>query len=296
LVKNQTLVKFYAIRTIRLWKNSGFRIVLERAVTVLGPLRSLLIRYHTSRNKKIKASHPKENTKFPLVDAAQVAANLQSKGYSTGISLPEESVADICLFAYNTPLIVGNHQPVVITPYHTIPPIKGISNYFYRNPHKSCGSIYEIAHDPVILEVCRQYLNVPNPILYSTNMYWSFPKIGKSGEKRGQGDQKLFHFDVSDSKALSLFFYLTDVAEDSGPHVVIERTNNNRTLFNLLNWKIDDALAEKKYPGKIITITGNKGTGFFEDLLNYHKHSWPSNDRPRLLLMMNYVINRRPLV
>ncbi len=148
--------------------------------------------------------------------------------------------------------------------------------------------------DPTILGIAGEYLGVGNPIVHSTNLYWSFSKQ-KSKKTKAPDDRKLFHFDVSDSKAVSLFFYLTDVDETSGGHTIIAVcTHNNRTLFNLLHWRLSEKLALKRYKNQIRYIAGKKGTGFFEDLLNYHKHTWALTDKPRLMLTFNYVIHRQP--
>lgn len=65
-------------------------------------------------------------------------------------------------------------------------------------------------------------------------------------------------------------------------------------IFNILNWKMNDETAERVFGDKIKTIIGPKGTGFFEDLLNYHKHEYATQKAPRLMLAFTYVIHHKP--
>ena len=279
---------------IKLWKHSGFIIVFQRLIILLGPLRGILIFYHRLvSSRKPKSDYAESH--FTGIDKKAMLNNLRSNGFSKGIDLPEKYVTDILAFTGSTSITVGAHPGVIISTGDQAPPIKHIADYSYRNPHRSCAAINAISNDPAILGIAREYLGVANPVLYSTIMYWSFPKRDTSGNIISDNRQKkLFHFDVSDSKALSLFFYLTDVDENSGPHIVIAGTNHNRTLFNLLNWRLSDERAKKKYGDRIQALTGKRGTGFFEDLLNYHKHSLPHEASPRLMLALNYVIHRQP--
>ena len=48
----------------------------------------------------------------------------------------------------------------------------------------------------------------------------------------------------------------------------------------------------RTHPGWIEVITGSRGTGFFEDVLAYHREV-PCR-KPRLMLQLSYVLVRRP--
>ena len=50
--------------------------------------------------------------------------------------------------------------------------------------------------------------------------------------------------------------------------------------------------AVKRYGKRIKTITGRKGTVFFEDQTSYHQHS--ASKKPRLLLTISYLFHRKP--
>ena len=91
-----------------------------------------------------------------------------------------------------------------------------------------------------------------------------------------------------------MFFYLDDVSNDNGPHIIIKGTHNNSHFFKVFNRQISDATAEEKYGENIVIMTGNKGDGFFEDTFTYHKGSYPK--KRRLLLQFEYTISERPLL
>ncbi len=101
-----------------------------------------------------------------------------------------------------------------------------------------------------------------------------------------------FHYDVIDLKALTLFIYLTDVDESSGPHVLIEGSHRENVMTKVAHQFLHAETAEEKYGDRIRWITGKKGTGFFEDLTIYHRQS-PTIEKPRLVFQINYVLQRK---
>lgn len=270
-----------------------FLTILERMLTYSGPLRSILIFIHKLNCNNPVISNCHESI-FENLSVNEIGKNLKSDGFSEGISLSAECINEIYNYAVQTPAEAEDKTSVVIKPDNYRAPLNGIYNYFYYNPHLKNKLVSDIGRDPGVLEIVKNYFGGVNPILYSSKLYWSFARIDQHGKIISQNNRKLFHFDVSDSKSLSLFFYLTDVDENTGPHSVIRSTHGNRSLFQLLNDKISDTVAEKKFGKEIKTITGKKGHGFFEDLLNYHKHSWALKPDPRLILNFCYTIHRKP--
>lgn len=76
-----------------------------------------------------------------------------------------------------------------------------------------------IANDLAVLSIVQDYLGATPTI--SILICWSIPKDGVAK------DAQLFHRDVSDYKFVKLFIYLTDVVEESGPHLYIKQTVNS---------------------------------------------------------------------
>ncbi len=145
-MKNETLIGFYVTRMVKLWKKSGSIIVLEQnEFTLMGPFRNMLISYHKRRNKRIPGNTSHFETKFTGTDKAAILKNLAINGYSTGINLPPAFIEDILAFTEKNPICSDNHAAVIVSVDDTIPPVKDITTYVYKNPHKLSNTIYELA-------------------------------------------------------------------------------------------------------------------------------------------------------
>ena len=284
------LAHFYSKRSISLLKHAGVKTFVQRLLTLMGPLRTILIRYHQGKSKHNPAINI-GSTQFESIDSSRILNNLKTHGFSLGINLSQSTTNAILEFAHNTPVDKESYENVYVHSKMDESPIRGIRTYPYNSPHTRCDSIRQIAYDNSVIDIVSSYLGIQNPILFSSKLYWSFPN--HESKTNSNYSPQYFHFDVSDSKALTLFFYLSDVDITSGPHVVVKGTNTNRSIFNILNWKISDKKAERIFASRIETIIGPKGTGFFEDLLNYHKHAFASHKNPRLMLALTYVIQRK---
>ena len=150
--------------------------------------------------------------------------------------------------------------------------------------HWDCDAIRQIAFDPFILEVTKQYLGT-EPVVHSSYVYWSNP------HKQAAPYPEKFHYDVADFKSLCVYFYITDVDEDSGAHVAVEGTHRRKNIFQLMNPFMPDDTAATKYGSRVRVFTGPRGTGFFEDQVCLHKRLIPK--RRRLALIVNYTLQRQ---
>jgi hypothetical protein len=113
-------------------------------------------------------------------------------------------------------------------------------------------------------------------------MWWSFPP-----EDDNYNSLYGFHYDIDALKFLKLFIYITDVDEDSGPHVIISKTHLKKSFFEKINRRLKDDQVEKLFnKDQINVMTADKGCGFFEDTFAYHKGTTPK--KPRLILQMEY--------
>lgn len=291
-----TLAPFYVGKMAGMWRKYGAAAVMERLLVLCGPTRSMMLFYHRKKNRRMTRKLERlayQPQVMLTADAATIKNQLQKDGFSPSMQLPADITDKILAYACETPIQTGRGVATVSADY-TRPPIAGVTTYTITDPHKDNALIRALAYDPQIMRIAGEYLGVETPLMIRTRLYWSFAKRKADGSIAPQENKKLFHFDVSDSKSISVFFYLTDVDEQCGPHAVIKGTHGNRTIFNLSHWKLTDSLAEKRYGKKITTITGRRGAGFFEDLYNYHKHSWATGEKPRLVLTFSYVIQRIP--
>ena len=238
-----------------------------RAIWVLGPWQTLFVKFHQtfSQNPPLPCAG---QSIFDKLDVAAAVENLRLKGFARGLQVPQQQVSDIRRFC--------NLHP----------------SHSYSNPHLTCETLNQIALDPKVIEVARQYLGA-EPILYQTSLYWSLPPRDEENPPRTAQQRSRFHYDIGDYRSLVLFIYLTDVDEHCGPHVVIEGTHRKKTIRELLTRYLSNENAHRRFPDQIRVIQGASGEGFFEDLTCYHQRS--AAHKERLMLTVSYMLQRKPL-
>ena len=134
------------------------------------------------------------------------------------------------------------------------------------------------------------------PVLWSSALFWRLPagsevpddRVGH--ERRLRYDEFAFHYDVLDFRSVTMFAYLTDVDERSGPHAYVAGTHRNKRLGELFKVVLSDDEVDARYPGRTETVLGPAGTTFFEETCGYHK-AWEC-ETERLALKLDYVVQR----
>ena len=244
-----------------------------RGLWILGPLRSYAIRYYQRfcRNPPLRIE---KHEIFPDLNVGHVVDDINEHGYSQPGKIPGNYVAQIINYCERTRRVE------------------------YWNPHTECEAIRLLAHNEQILQIARLYLGA-EPILWLSQLRWSF---GTAAEKQKmlpslhpepvQYDCDSFHYDTLDFKSMTVFIYLTDVAPESGPHVVVGGTHKTKTLRELCHIILSDRAAEKKFGDRIKMILGPKGTVLFEETSSYHKAARCRTKR--LMLSIDYVLQRTP--
>ena len=264
---------YYAFRSFIHRRRRLLRLAqVLRAYLLLGPLKTLLLRYHL----KHASAEPLITDATPLfngLDTDQVVIHLDTGGYAPLGPVPEKCLAEILAYCEKQ------------------------NRVQYWNPHRDCPAISRIAHNRAVVEIARKYFGA-EPVLWLTQLKWSsgishhhnrfFPSIH---EEPTQYDTHSFHYDANDIKSLTLFVYLTDVDAHCGPHVVIEGTHKTKSLKELARIVLDDDRARKSYGERIKPILGEKGTAFIEDTHTYHKAS--AGRKIRGLLSIDYVLRRK---
>ncbi len=142
--------------------------------------------------------------------------------------------------------------------------------------------IFNIANNKYILEIVKDYLGV-TPTISNVNAWWSF-----GGRDHAQEAQN-FHRDNDDIKFCKLFIYLTDVTENSGPHVYVENTVNSSKLRKIIRYtdkEVVDSFGEEN----IKELIYSKGHAFIEDTYGIHKGTLPKTEN-RLLLQIQYSVS-----
>ncbi|MEQ1586317.1 MAG: hypothetical protein ABL895_10585 [Cyclobacteriaceae bacterium] len=142
--------------------------------------------------------------------------------------------------------------------------------------------ILDIANDSGLLQIVQEFLGA-KPTISNINMWWSF-----GGRKQAEHAQ-LFHRDLDDWRFCKLFIYLTDVDEESGPHVYVRKTSKS-PLFRKIRRYSDAEIVSTFGKENVIRFVKPKGATFLVDTYGFHKGLLP-NSKNRLLLQIQYSLH-----
>lgn len=124
--------------------------------------------------------------------------------------------------------------------------------------------------DPALIAVAQNYLGSV-PKLDIVAMWWH-----TASEKPDATAAQMFHFDMDRIKWLKFFFYITDVAENNGPHCFIAGSQRSGEIPDALLKKgysrlTDEEVARTFAPDRHITFAAPRGTIIAEDTRGLHK-------------------------
>ncbi len=261
---------------------------LMRLVSRSDALRNASVSRHAKRNH-VQAFPTRAPSVFPDLRVSDIVQTIEQKGFAGGIRLPDaclSGILDFCSKA-NFRSDRNPNNPVQIDVSDEANPRSDLC-YRCANAHRQCETIDWIAHDLAVVEVARRYLR-SEPVLLGSSVWWSYSYLASDGTMPYVADYG-FHYDIDDYKFLKLFFYLNDVDEGRGPHVIIEGTHSRKDFFEKAHRRLRDEQAVARYPGRIRVMTGEKGTGFFEDTFCYHKGTNPR--KRRLILQIEYGLTK----
>lgn len=149
-----------------------------------------------------------------------------------------------------------------------------------RAPH-----VIALFNDPRLLALAEGYIGC-KPTLDNVACWWSY-----SQRSAAKGTQK-FHRDFDSIGGFKVFFYLTDVGTDQGPHEYVRGSHAQQTLDT--GAAIADDLLWKHYEyGRTLVCTGKAGTSFLADTFGIHRGQLPTKGS-RLMLSAQYNINVSP--
>jgi hypothetical protein len=163
--------------------------------------------------------------------------------------------------------------------------------------------LVDVLNHPAIVDFIELYLGCV-PTLYSVNGWWSFP--ARSPQRV---NVQFFHRDNDDWRFCTLFLYLTDVDQRTGPHQIIlgshtlpgttalldEARSHGRDVtgfdargsFTEHFGEEFSARCEHLFAERIETIAGPAGTMFLANTLALHRGLLPVAS-PRLILWARY--------
>jgi hypothetical protein len=143
----------------------------------------------------------------------------------------------------------------------------------------TCPHVLELVNHPAALRLAAGYLGCA-PTVSSIGIRWSLPGAGG-----GEATQR-FHRDPDDWRFLKLFVYLTDVDEESGPHMYVVGSHRRAAPLRARSYTREEI--ERRYGREGIRIvTGRRGTVFAADTYGIHQGA-PPRSGPRLILQVQY--------
>jgi len=172
------------------------------------------------------------------------------------------------------------------------------SDQVIRAPH-----VVDLFNDPRLIDLLEAYLGCV-PTLYSLNAWWSFP-----ANKPELIYSQYFHRDIDDWRFVTLFLYLTDVDDASGPTQVIPGTHTPAGMTALLQKaksqgrKVEgfDAAGsfvstmgeqyseevERLFGDQVANVVGPAGTMHLVNTVALHRGLMPTS-KPRLIMWARY--------
>ena len=134
-----------------------------------------------------------------------------------------------------------------------------------------------------VMSVVKSYLNT-NSVSISAMFFISNPTATNEYQKSKAA--QAFHWDNDFRKFLKFYIYLTDVDDDSGPHIFVEKTHKSKGRRHSLCRVYDDESVYRYY-NKIKSFTGKSGSSFFVDSYGLHKGEAPKKNS-RILLNIHF--------
>jgi hypothetical protein len=126
--------------------------------------------------------------------------------------------------------------------------------------------IQKLMCDESMMAVAQGYLEAA-PINDLSAMWWSAP-FGNASSAAAQ----LFHFDLDRLQFLKIFFYLTDVGPDNGPHMYVRGSHRKRPEVFFEDRRFPDSEVAGGFPAEDIReVHGPMGTIIAGDTTCLHK-------------------------
>jgi hypothetical protein len=217
-----------------------------------------------------------------------IVQTVKKDGYAIlPVKLPQPLVDKLSHFARTTPSTMrggpGKGQAVFGEGSSEARIYQFMPDQLYANE-----DVQNIMADALFMSIAGRYLGV-QPVIDVLTMWWS--AVGLDGDF-GEAAQ-LYHFDMDRPRWLKLFIYLTDVDEDSGPHVYVRGSHRLRSekIARLLSRGYvripDEDIIDAYGEDSIRHVCAPAGTIFVADTIGFHKGLPPSR-KPRLILEFSY--------
>ncbi len=265
------------------------RWLLMRHAARFDAVRSLVKRYTPPPTK----AYSVDGASSPFCGPIQIddaVDGLHEHGFYQGLNLSQEYVKEIIAFAESSPCY-GNrkgHRRFLLNEKEAAEARFGEQFHVagVGNTEVNCPAIQKLQCDPQLLAIAADYLGT-DPIHQGNQLWWSFGQQKSDPEATRRSHH--FHYDLDDFRFIKVFFYLTDVDSNSGPHMVVPGSHKKKPLSHkwLRRPRPDEDIVAIYGAGSIETLCGKAGFGFVEDGFTIHK-AMPPATRDRLLLSISY--------
>jgi hypothetical protein len=231
-----------------------------------------------------------DDSMFKDISVNNVVADIEQQSVFFGLQLPHYMVEEIYEFATHTLCTEPKHNDEFLEHDVKNGRLKN-GRYVMRglvSNVMNCDAIRQLVHDPVLLDIVRQYLKYW-PTLITQHLTWSFASDLPEAEIKKIYPPTNFHYDVAGFNFMTIYFYITDVDVDSGPHIMIKNSQKRKPLRMLLasNRQFDEDVYSYYGKESELVITGKSGFGFIQDPSCIHKVK-PTRTSNRLLLQIRY--------
>lgn len=225
---------------------------------------------------------PQQFSRVGLLDslsgasAVDLVEELRHKGYVVFPGLLDEATCDkLTNFALSIPgeargIDEGDVQQPLSGLYQRLNPTSVIFQYDMSLVTESV-IVQRLLTDNSLLALVQDYLGGA-PIVDIITLWWSTAYKAVPDKNSAQ----YWHFDMDRPKWLKVFFYLTEVGPENGPHSFIEGTHRNGGIPLSLRSKgytrLTDEEIELHFSAeRIREFTGSRGTVIIEDTRGLHK-------------------------
>ena len=225
------------------------------------------------------------------VQVDQCADNIRKTGVHLGLHLQEDVVKTIRSFADSNLCTEPKHNGFFFASDIRYGRLNGKDRRVMRglvNNIDKCPIVDTIVSDRMLIEIARKYLGY-YPTLITRHLTWSFASDLDEVEIRKLYPPTNFHYDVAGLNFVTASFFITDVDENTGPHIMIEKSHNRKPLQMLFRSNIQKETDVWRYYDRSeqLMIKGNAGFGFFQDPSCIHRLKLPTNSN-RLILQIRY--------
>ena len=221
----------------------------------------------------------------------QCVDNVRESGVHLGLQLTKNAVEKIRLFADSNLCTEPKHDDFFLASDIKNGRLNGQGRRVMRGlvSHiDKCPTVDTIISDATLIEIARKCLGY-YPTLITRHLTWSFASDLDEAETHKLYPPTNFHYDVAGFNFVTASFFITDVDENTGPHIMIKKSHNRKPLQMLFHSNIQKEADVWRYyeRSEQLTITGNAGFGFFQDPSCIHRLKLPRNSN-RLILQIRY--------